>query len=97
MFSWPDSAMTPFHSEKDTNWERAFRVPALIRLPGRISPGYPMNCSPDSTGFRQRWRRPAIPSQGCGISSDTHCKIADVDGCGDKLVCGWEGLPTELI
>jgi hypothetical protein len=40
----------------------------------------------------------ALPQrQGCGISSDTRCKIADEDGCGDKLVCGWEGLPTELI
>ncbi len=27
-FSWPDAATTPFRSEKDTNWEGAFRVPA---------------------------------------------------------------------
>jgi arylsulfatase A-like enzyme len=39
MFSWPDAAMTPFRSEKDTNWEGAFRVPAMIRWPGRIRPG----------------------------------------------------------
>jgi arylsulfatase A-like enzyme len=31
--------MTPFRSEKDTNWEGAFRVPAMIRWPGRIKPG----------------------------------------------------------
>jgi arylsulfatase A-like enzyme len=36
---WPDAAMTPFRSEKDTNWEGAFRVPAMIRWPGRIKPG----------------------------------------------------------
>ena len=36
--SWPDSAMTPFRSEKNTNWEGAFRVPQLIRWPGRIAP-----------------------------------------------------------
>lgn len=38
-FSWPDAATTPFRSEKDTNWEGAFRVPALVKWPGRIKPG----------------------------------------------------------
>ena len=38
-FSWPDAATTPFRSEKDTNWEGAFRVPAMIRWPGTIKPG----------------------------------------------------------
>ena len=37
--SWPDAATTPFRSEKNTNWEGAFRVPAMIRWPGRIEPG----------------------------------------------------------
>ncbi len=37
-FSWPDAATTPFRSEKDTNWEGAFRVPAIIRWPGHIKP-----------------------------------------------------------
>ena len=36
MNSWPDAGMTPFRSEKNTNWEGAFRVPELIRWPGRI-------------------------------------------------------------
>ncbi len=36
MFSWPDAAMTPFRSEKDSNWEGAFRVPAMVRWPGHI-------------------------------------------------------------
>jgi len=31
MNSWPDGAMTPFRGEKNTNWEGAFRVPAMIR------------------------------------------------------------------
>ncbi|MDE1993585.1 MAG: arylsulfatase [Rhizobiaceae bacterium] len=38
-FSWPDAATTPFRSEKDTNWEGAFRVPALVRWPGHIKAG----------------------------------------------------------
>jgi arylsulfatase A-like enzyme len=39
MFSWPDAAMTPFRSEKDSNWEGAFRVPAMVRWPGKIKAG----------------------------------------------------------
>jgi arylsulfatase A-like enzyme len=39
MNSWPDGAMTPFRSEKDTNWEGAFRIPLLARWPGKISAG----------------------------------------------------------
>jgi arylsulfatase A-like enzyme len=38
-FSWPDAATTPFRSEKDTCWEGAFRVPAMVRWPGHIKPG----------------------------------------------------------
>jgi arylsulfatase len=34
--AWPDAATTPFRSEKNTNWEGAFRVPAFIRWPGHI-------------------------------------------------------------
>lgn len=39
MNTWPDGAMTPFRSEKNTNWEGAFRVPSLVRWPGHIQPG----------------------------------------------------------
>jgi arylsulfatase len=39
MNTWPDGAMTHFRSEKNTNWEGAFRVPALVRWPGVIKPG----------------------------------------------------------
>jgi arylsulfatase A-like enzyme len=38
-WSWPDAATTPFRSEKDTNWEGAFRVPAMVRWPGKIKAG----------------------------------------------------------
>ena len=40
MNTWPDGAMTPFRSEKNTNWEGAFRVPCLVRWPGHIKPGH---------------------------------------------------------
>jgi arylsulfatase len=38
MNTWPDGAMTWFRSEKNTNWEGAFRVPCLVRWPGVIKP-----------------------------------------------------------
>jgi arylsulfatase A-like enzyme len=37
--SWPDAATTPFRSEKNTNWEGAFRVPQLMRWPGKVAAG----------------------------------------------------------
>ena len=37
--SWPDGGMTPFRSEKNTNWEGAFRIPLVVRWPGMIKPG----------------------------------------------------------
>lgn len=39
MNSWPDGGMTPFRSEKNTNWEGGFRVPELVRWPGKIAAG----------------------------------------------------------
>jgi arylsulfatase len=39
MNSWPDAAMTPFRSEKNSNWEGAYRVPAMVRWPAKIKPG----------------------------------------------------------
>ncbi|HEX6182182.1 MAG TPA: arylsulfatase [Chitinophagaceae bacterium] len=37
--SWPDAGTTPFRSEKNTNWEGAFRIPLLVRWPGKIKAG----------------------------------------------------------
>jgi arylsulfatase len=39
MNSWPDAGMTPFRNEKNSNWEGAYRVPAMVRWPGKIAPG----------------------------------------------------------
>ena len=39
MNTWPDGAMTPFRNEKNTNWEGAYRVPCVVRWPGKIKPG----------------------------------------------------------
>ena len=39
VFTWPDGGMTPFKSTKGTVMEGGFRVPAIIRWPGKVKPG----------------------------------------------------------
>jgi arylsulfatase A-like enzyme len=39
MNTWPDAAMTPFWGEKNTQWEGGWRVPAMVRWPGRVPEG----------------------------------------------------------
>jgi arylsulfatase len=43
MNSWPDAGMTPFHNEKNSNSEGAYRVPAMVRWPGHIPAGQVLN------------------------------------------------------
>jgi arylsulfatase len=43
MNTWPDGAMTPFRNEKNSNWEGAFRVPEMVRWPGKIPAGVVSN------------------------------------------------------
>jgi len=42
-FTWPDGGTTPFRSEKNTNWEGGYRVPAMVRWPGTVKPGTEIN------------------------------------------------------
>ena len=37
--TWPDAAATPFRGEKNTNWEGGWRVPAVVRWPGKVKAG----------------------------------------------------------
>jgi arylsulfatase len=39
VFTWPDGGMTPFRGTKGTVFEGGFRVPAIIRWPGKVKPG----------------------------------------------------------
>ena len=41
--TWPDAGNTPFRSEKNSNWEGAYRVPAFIRWPGRFPADVTLN------------------------------------------------------
>jgi arylsulfatase A-like enzyme len=39
VFTWPDGGMTPFRATKGTVFEGGFRVPCMIRWPGKVKPG----------------------------------------------------------
>lgn len=41
--TWPDAGTTPFRSEKNSNWEGAYRVPAFVRWPGKFRAGVTLN------------------------------------------------------
>ncbi len=41
--TWPDGAISPWRSEKNSNWEGAYRVPAFVRWPGKFEAGKVMN------------------------------------------------------
>ena len=41
--TWPDAGTTPFRSEKNSNWEGAFRVPCFVRWPGKFMKGETVN------------------------------------------------------
>jgi arylsulfatase len=41
--AWPDAGTTPFRSEKNSNWEGAYRVPAFVRWPGKFPAGVTKN------------------------------------------------------
>ena len=41
--AWPDAGTTPFRSEKNSNWEGAYRVPAFVRWPGHFPAGTTLN------------------------------------------------------
>ncbi|MGW8319842.1 MAG: arylsulfatase [Candidatus Promineifilaceae bacterium] len=41
--SWPDAAITPWRSEKNSNWEGAYRVPCFVRWPGKFEAGKALN------------------------------------------------------
>jgi arylsulfatase len=41
--TWPDAGTTPFHGEKNSSWEGAFRVPAFIKWPGKFPAGVTLN------------------------------------------------------
>jgi arylsulfatase len=41
--SWPDAGITPFRSEKNTNWVGGWRVPTFVRWPAKFKAGTVLN------------------------------------------------------
>ena len=69
--SWPDAGMTKFRSEKNTGWEGGYRVPQLVRWPGKIEPGSDFKrnhvtsrLGPDPARRRRQHRRQGEAAQG---------------------------------
>jgi len=54
--TWPDAGITPFRSEKNTNWEGGWRVPAFVRWPGKFKASTVLN----GIVTHQDWLEPDI-------------------------------------
>jgi arylsulfatase len=88
--TWPDGAITPFRSEKNTNWEGAFRVPSFVRWPGKIPSGKVLN----GIVAHQDWLPTILAAAG---ESDISSKLLSGYKAGNKTfrVCvdGYNQLP----
>lgn len=41
--TWPDAGTTPFHGEKNSSWEGAYRVPTFVKWPGHFPANKTLN------------------------------------------------------
>jgi arylsulfatase A-like enzyme len=90
MFTWPDAAASPFRSEKDSNWEGAFRVPAIVRWPGHIKPGQVSNDIVSGLD----WFPTLLDAAGDTTIKDRLLKGADIGGKNFKVhLDGYDQLP----
>ena len=90
MNSWPDGGQTPFRNEKNSNWEGAFRVPAMVRWPGH-DPGRDRverdrqraGLVPDAARGRRRHRRQGEAAQRLARSAGkpTRCISTATTSC----------------
>jgi len=75
--SWPDAGITPFRSEKNTNWEGGWRVPAFVRWPGKIKAGSVVN----GIVSHQDWLPTLLAAAG---DPDISAKLLNGHKAGDK-------------
>ena len=62
--TWPDAGTTPFRSEKNSNWEGAYRVPAFVRWPGHFPAGTTLN----GIVAHEDWLPTFLPPPACRTS-----------------------------
>ncbi len=77
--TWPDAAITPWRSEKNSNWEGAFRVPSFARWPGKFEAGKTLN----DIASHQDWLPTLLAAAG---EPDIKQKLLDGHQAGDKRV-----------
>ncbi len=75
--SWPDAGITPFRSEKNTNWEGGWRVPAFVRWPARFKAGTVIN----GIVSHQDWLPTLLAAAG---ETDIKAKLLDGTTIGSK-------------
>jgi arylsulfatase len=91
--TWPDGAITPWRSEKNSNWEGAYRVPSFARWPGKFEAGRIVN----DIFSHQDWLPTLMAAAG---EPDIKQKLLDGHQAGEKtfkvFIDGVNGLPWLL-
>ena len=75
--TWPDAGITPWRSEKNTNWEGAYRVPSFARWPGKFEAGKTLN----GITSHQDWLPTLLAAAG---EPDVSEKLLEGHEAGDK-------------
>jgi arylsulfatase A-like enzyme len=75
--TWPDGAITPWRSEKNSNWEGAYRVPSFARWPGKFEAGKTLN----GIASHQDWLPTLLAAAG---DSDVKQKLLNGYQAGEK-------------
>jgi arylsulfatase A-like enzyme len=88
--TWPDAAITPWRSEKNSNWEGAYRVPCFVRWPGKFQAGTTLN----GVMSHQEWLPTLLAAVG---DPDIVEKLRDGYDVGDRHfkvhIDGYNALP----
>jgi arylsulfatase A-like enzyme len=88
--TWPDAAITPWRSEKNSNWEGAYRVPSFARWPGKFEAGKTLN----DIVTHQEWLPTLLAAAG---ETNIVEKLAEGYQVGDKFfkvkIDGYDVLP----
>jgi len=74
--TWPDAGTTPFRSEKNTNWEGAYRVSAFVRWPGHFPAGTTLN----GIAAHEDWLPTFAAAAGAPDIKDKLLKGVDLNG-----------------